>query len=311
MFKCLADNTEHPTQADLHKHIRYSLKLKQEDYYRKYVPRFDLQTGEPVPFKSVEQYLKTDFVHKNNLKKYLKEKPAEGRNWAINFLKKRKEEKGLTYAPTQAELRTLMCPTMPYFESVGGYNKVCEELGYKIRFNSAILPPSKPIKGEIIIDTREQTPLLIKGATVRAKLNCGDYGLNEDEDQNVYIERKSLNDFFGTFTKRVDKNGSNFDRFERELERAAEVRAYLIVLVEVDINTALGAEFNGTPMRGASPEHAFQCMRELLAKHLNFQMLFVGGRQEAKKIVPVILGMGEGVRDVDLQYAYETGKFNL
>ena len=46
---CLVDNSEHADLAALHKHLR-TLGLKQSDYYHKHHPRFDLFSGEPVPF---------------------------------------------------------------------------------------------------------------------------------------------------------------------------------------------------------------------------------------------------------------------
>lgn len=87
----------------------------------------------------------------------------------------------------------------------------------------------------IIRDTREQRgwdfacitpPPLIEIAT----LTSGDYSIKGLEDQ-ISIERKSLNDTFGTF-------GQGRDRFERELDRLSRLRFGAVVL-EADFDTII------------------------------------------------------------------------
>lgn len=306
---CHIDQSSHETREALHVHLK-KLRVKQETYYTTHETRRDLLTGEPLPFKSVAQYLAAEFTDKNSLKRYLKERPVEGRAWAVEWLRKRKAEKGLVYAPTQVELRTLMCPTMHYYESVGGYNAICAELGYKLRFTGA-LEPQVWHHTTILQDTREQNPLRFDDVKVtETKLNCGDYGLPAEEDKGVYIERKSLQDFVGTLSPRtveqVTRDDSNLCRFARELERAKEVGAYLVLLVEEDLTTALG--FNHLPhMRHTKvrAECIFKQLRDLLHRYDNFQPLFVAGRKECANAVLKLLAVGDQVRHVDLQRAYE------
>lgn len=288
--------------------------VPQKTYFTDFAPRFDLLTGEKIPYKSPpDRYLKIDFAHKNNLKKFLKEKPEDGKKWAIEWLKNRKEDKGLIYAPTQVELRSLMCPTTLYYDSVGGYSAICQSLGYKTRFDGVLSSASK-IECQIIVDTREQTPLSLDAKTIVEKLNCGDYGLPTDHDNGIYIERKSLGDLIGTLTSgKAGGDHNNLARFTRELERAAEIGGYLIMLVECNINDAMG--FNHLPKDKCppfvryckvSPDHIFKNLRDLLVKFpLNFQTLFVNNRTEAAKAVVRLLSSGESVKSVDLQAAYE------
>lgn len=311
MIECLIDNSQHDSRESLHKHLK-KLKVKQETYYTTYETRHDLLTNEPIPFKNVVQYLETEFIDKNHLKKFLKEKPVEGLEWAVNWLKKRKKNKNLVYAPTQTELRTLMCPTMHYYESVGGYNSICEKLGYKIRFGGN-LEPVPYYYQTIIQDTREQNPLHFSDheiSVVKAKLNCGDYGLSPNEDKGVYIERKSLADFVGTLSPRTieleTRDDSNLCRFARELERAKEVGAYLVLLIESDLTSALG--FNHLPHMKHTrirPECIFKQLRDLLHSYDNFQPLFVAGRAECARAVVKLLSFGNQVRGVDLQFLQE------
>ena len=75
----------------------------------------------------------------------------------------------------------------------------------------------------IIVDTREQLPFSFPGtATIRHGLRAGDYSVLGFEDQ-VAVERKSLADLYGTV-------GKGRDRFERELEKLAEMKHAAIVI---------------------------------------------------------------------------------
>lgn len=309
MPKCLIDNTDHVGVEDLHKHLR-KLKIRQADYYVKYCPRKDHFTDEPIPFKNIEQYFSTEFLSKENLRGWITKNPIKGREWSVRWLDARRKEKSLIHPPTQVELKSLLCPSRHYYERAGGYNKICESLGYKIKFNGKLEYRKIPVES-IIIDTREQLPLELGVKVIRDKLNCGDYGLKEN-DQNIYIERKSLNDFIGTLSDREIRAGdSNFLRFSRELERANECGAYLIVLVEATIERAL--EFNELAAFKhvkVQPAHIFRNVRELLHRFENFQVLFVNGREEAARQVINLLGAGDSVKNIDLQFAYETGEIN-
>lgn len=306
---CLYDQTEHATLEDLLKHLR-RLKIKQEIYFNEIAPQRDLCTGEVIPFKApAERYLKTQFSHKNHLKRWIKENPIEGRKWAIDWLIGRKADKRLIYPPSQVELRSLMCPTIKYYDAVGGYSAICHELGYVIRYDGP-LPASRPLDCPVVIDNREQKPLKLDGPTIAGTLTCGDYGLPVSYDKGIFIERKSLEDFVSSLSDRETRPGdSNLARITRELERATEMGAYIVMLVEKDINDALGFNKIGcVPLKHCrvTPEHIFKNLRDLLVKFpLNFQVLFVAGRVEAKNAVPRLLAMGEDVKRIDLQAAYE------
>lgn len=306
MIQCLIDNSSHGTLEELHKHLR-KLKVRQEDYYVQYVVRKDLYTGESIPFKNVEQYLAAEFINKENLKNWIISNPEEGKKWAINWLEKRKKEKLLEYPPCQVELKSLLCPSIHYYNRNGGYNDICRNLGYKIRFDGKFEKGKIPVK-ELIVDTREQVTLKFPIPTEKSKLNCGDYGL-KNGDVGVYIERKSMNDFISTLSDRQVRGfDSNFDRFGRELTRADECGAYIVMIVEGTIETALSFnEFAAFGRVKVTPAHIFKNLRDLLHKHNNFQVLFVHHSQEAAEQIINILSAGESVKTVDLQYLFETG----
>jgi hypothetical protein len=330
---CAADQSEHADLPALLKHLK-TLKITQERYFTDYAPQRDLCTGEIIPFRApAERYLKTEFIHKNSLKKWIKENTPAARSWAIDWLHKRRIEKRLEYPPTQVELRSLMAPTIHYYEAVGGYNKICEQLGYTIRFDGNLEDRLLPAEARVIVDTREQAPLDLAAKTIKEALSYGDYTLAVPHNQGVYIERKSLNDFVGTLSDRVigRKSGedSNLARFSRELDRAEEAGAYVIMLIESDINDALGFNFlpqfvRRCPKRwnpktkkteqrygGAMPDHVFKNMRDLLHRYHNFQALFVAGRKEAAAAVVKLLAMGDDVKRLDLQYQHEAGRLTF
>lgn len=299
MEKCLIDNTDHASLDDLHKHLR-KLKVKQEDYYTKHCPRFDRFTGEPIPFKTVELYLSREFLSKDNLKKWIIKNPQEGKTWAIEWLKKRKLDKGLKYPPTQVELSSLLCPTIRYYDWIGGYDKICQSLGYEIRFNGELeISPASNLK--FVIDTREQLPLDIGQNFIRSKLNAGDYGLVPEMDNGIYIERKSLNDFVGTLSL-------GYERFINEIQRSEEAGSYIVILVEDTLQAALDFKFKHTK---ANPAHIFRNLRIVLSTFNNVQALFVNGRKESAVAVQKLLAARDSVKKVDLQYLYEKGALIL
>lgn len=304
---CHADNSEHPSREAMHKHLR-KLKIKQADYYVKYEPRHCRQTSEALTFKTVEQYLAAEFKDKTALKQWLKANPTKGREWAVRWLAARKADKKLTYAPTEVELRTLFAPGMKEFEALGGYAAICAELGFKPRFDGQLVKAPLSQDVHIVVDTREQTPLKIAHRHEEGTVAIGDYALDPAHDKGVYIERKSLNDFIGTLSSRTTRPGdSNLARFTRELERAEETGTYVVMLVESEIGQAQG--FNHLPHIHAKvhPDHVFKALRDLLVRFQCFQALFVAGRVEAAQAVEVILGAGESVKRVDLQYLYSSG----
>ncbi len=186
---CQFDQSEHPTLKALHAHLRV-FKWKQADYYTQFYPRICLGTGKPIPFKDREQYLSQDFVDKNAIKAFLRKEPVKGREWAIEWLRRRKEEKGLVYAPSQVELRSLQCPSMPYYDFVGGYYSITRELGFKDRYvsytgqNTALAVDMADVT--VIVDNREQKPLTLPVKTVKGTINAGDYALAAPHDKGLH-----------------------------------------------------------------------------------------------------------------------------
>lgn len=322
MIKCLIDDSEHPSYAALHTYVWRTYHMGKESYYRTYLPRHDLLTGQPIPFKDAEQYLGADFANRVNLKKWLATQPREvGLAWAKEWLAKRKVSKGLIYAPSQAELRTLCTPTMPYYEAVaadeGGYYGITTAMGFKLRYVKGLVGQTLPAGVSVIQDTREQAPVKLDLPTRIDTLDVGDYALASPHDQGVRIERKSLGDFCGTLSARKQvREGKTkttewtaYERFDRELTRASEAGLYVVMMVEANINDAQRFDYlPQTKWVKATPAHILHNLRTLLTKYpLSFQVVFCDGRKELADKMTRVLALGAAVRSYDLQYHHEEG----
>lgn len=289
------------------KHFFRLHKIALSDYIAQYEVRKDLFSGEVIPFRGdYDKYLEQDFADKNNLKAYLKSKTKEE---ASEYCKKmfvdRKTRKNLVWSPTQVELRSLLSPSIVFLSEVwGDYYDVCEKLGYKKRFLSEPVSFQDDKIEKIFVDSREQNPVIFeKGiATEVVGLKYGDYAI-EQTSPRLVIERKSLNDLCGTMSSR------NLDRFHREIEKAAAVGSYVVVLVETTLSKSLS--FNYLPhMKNvkASPEYIFNNIRETTQKYPNLQFLFVDGRKEMSRLILKLLSNQEIPAKIDLQLLYDLKK---
>lgn len=279
-------------------------KLREADYYLQYYPKVSKLTGEPIKFKSREFYLNSDFNDKREMSVWFKENPIEARTYALQLLINRKESKGIKYAPSQVELRSLMMPTMIWFDrNWENYNEACAKAGLIEKFDLYQEPLAYGnIKDEatIVIDTREQLPFKFSGYnTVVKKLDYGDYAL-EPNKFKLHVERKSLSDFVGTL-------GTGFDRFCREIKRAKKDRAYLVVLVESSLSNALN--FNYLPklkyVLKSSPDYIFHNVRKIMQSYDNVQFLFSECKTEANNALLKLFSMKRHPKHFDLQYKHE------
>jgi hypothetical protein len=294
---CLECNKKFKNEAGLHRHLR-THKIRLVEYYQKYYPRYDKYDNTFIRFKSKDFYFNNDFNSRANLKNWLnKVSPNEAKAYIRDYLLRRKQNKGLTFAPCQVELRTLPLPGMAYMNRLfGSYYQFCEELGFKVRYPQPkfYLTPTNIKKNKIIVDSREQKPLQFTLKTKTEGLKFGDYKLdNEEATCKCYIERKSIPDFYGTFS-------SGYDRFKREVFRAQEASASLIVVVEGTLDEIPKFPF------ASSPEYVFHNVRDLIQRYPHVQFLFVNGRGEAVRVIEKIFASNCEYKEIDLQYAYDT-----
>ena len=110
-----------------------------------------------------------------------------------------------------------------------------------------------------------------------------------------------LSDFIGTLS-------GGYERFIKEIERAQEADAYLVVLVEDNLNNAMSFPYlpHISKKVKATPEFIFHRVRDIIQKYPHTQFLFVNGRKEASRVIERIFTCGCVHEKVDLQYAYDT-----
>jgi hypothetical protein len=274
--------------------------IKEADYAWTYLPKRSKLTGNLIRFKNREFYYTSDFNDKNELKKWIKENPAEALEYSLGLIKDRFDQGKITYIPTQVELRSLCSPNVIWYETHCDYNRECQEIGLRPRFKykvNALRYGVKPLN--ITIDTREQKALSFRKTDqiLITKLEYGDYWASNSEWNHVYVERKNLSDFIGTLSM-------GYDRFEREIVRAQKDNNYLVILVEESINNALG--FNMLPHISknikASPDYIFHKVRRLTQEYPNIQFVFADGRAKATDIILKIYSMQEDPSLLDLQF---------
>ena len=303
---CKVDGKEFKDEKSLHLALR-GYGLNKEKYYHTYYPRRDLLTGDTINFKSKDQYLNSDFNDKNNLKKWLKQQTIEkAQEYCRGLLVKRRNDKNLIYSPSQIELRTIMSPSIVFYNKIfDDYYGLCSDIGLENKFIHPNIITNQfknklNSKNTIYVDTREQNWLKFDIPFEIKTLPFGDYTANND-NCNCYIERKSLSDFISTLSVK------NFDRFKNEIEKAHVNNSYLIVIVEEKLSNALSFQYlpHISKKIKATPEYIFHNVRQLMQEYSNLQFLFVDGRAEMKSSIEAILASNCFYKKVDLQLAYD------
>jgi len=303
---CKVDGKEFKDEKSLHLALR-RYGLNKEKYYHTYYPKKDLLTGDVLNFKNKEQYFNSDFNDKNNMKKWLKNQTIqEAQEYCKQLLIKRKEEKNLTYSPSQIELRTIMSPSVIFYNKIfDNYYDLCSSVGLENKFihpqNIAHQFKNKlTTKDTIYVDTREQNWLKFNIPFEIKTLPYGDYTCSND-NCSCYIERKSLSDFISTLSS------GNLDRFKNEIEKAKKNNSYIVVVVEEKLQSALSFQYlpHISKKIKATPEFIFHNVRSIIQEYDNLQFLFVDGREEMKKVIESILASNCFYKKVDLQLAYD------
>jgi len=303
---CKIDGKEFADEKSLHLSLR-GYGLNKEKYYHTYYPKKDLFSGETINFKNKEQYFNSDFNDKNNMKKWLKQQPIEkAQEYCRSLLIKRKEEKGIVYSPTQVELRTIMSPSIIFYNKIfKNYYDLCSSVGLTNKFihpenitNQFKFKLTR--EDSIYVDTREQDWLKFDVPFEITTLPFGDYSCTNN-NCNCYVERKSLSDFISTLSI------GNLGRFTNEIIRAQKSNAYLVVIIEEKLTNALSFQYlpHISKKIKATPEYIFHNVRQLIQEYDNLQFLFVDGKSEMKRVMESIFSSKCFYKKIDLQLAYD------
>ena len=297
-YSCKVCGESFASERSLHAHLKKH-SLTMADYYTKYYPRNNLLTGDPLPFKTKQDYFSKDFSTRSQLLKWCEQSVDDQvEQYILKLLKNRVEQKDLKFGPGHLELKINSLPTIDIYQKhFGSYTEACEKVGVKPMFSKR-LPESflKEVSSdiEIFVDTREQKPLTFDKSS-SLKLEFGDYAVGGEYYNYTYVDRKSEQDFKSTLSK------NNLERFREELKRARDFDSYLFVVTESDLSKI--AKNNHWGAHRSNLKYIYHNMRVLSHEFAgNCQFIFTGSRAHSQDIIPKILVNGKDVWDVDLQY---------
>lgn len=298
--KCKECGKAFSTLKSLHSHVKKAHNIYLADYYEKHFPRYCWYSKEKIVYKDYNDYINKYFLNDDNMNKWIvresKKNPEKVKKWIVDRLKNRIESKNLSYAPSFNELETTnqMPNTKVFSQLFGSYNIFCESIGIEPLLYEAtdFEKVSIPKDCVIIIDTREQNPILFKNSKIQ-KLAFGDYTLSGEHYTSTYIDRKSSGDFVSTMSQ-------GFDRFCFEMEKCVAADSYMYVVVEDSISNIISKnDFIYSP---AKLSFVFKRMRELQHKFpRKVQFIFSGNRANSQKLYPWLLYCGEKLWKIDVQ----------
>ena len=296
---CKICGSKFKSERSLHTHIKAHGVLLAE-YYTTYYPRYNLYTGELIPFKNKDQYFSTYFSNNVELEKWAATAEREHvEQILLDMLSKRIISKNLQYAPNHLELKLLDLPEIEIYKVFfGSYNEACRRLQVEPLLNKSIkskfLKENKNLNDiEILIDTREQTPLKFQNSKSH-KLDFGDYTATGKYYNKTYIDRKSETDFKSTMTV-------GFERFKKELERASEFDSFLYIVIESSTEKIIrNNSFSPHKSNMSFVWHQMRVLSHQFARKCQF--IFSGGRKRSENLIPILLEAGPEMWHSDIQY---------
>ena len=315
-YKCVICLKTFDTEKSLHFHLR-SHGIKTKEYYEKYFPKFDLLTGEKIEFKNVESYKKKYFLSATNFRLWRNSSESyEVQKFCKKLFEERKADGKIRYSPSEVELRSLMWPSVQESNEIfGDYYEFCSNIGLINKFKNYqdIEKPEPDDDYTIYVDTREQRPLKFESLATKVHgLKFGDYCRSDEKESGspMRIERKSLADFVSTLSPK------NYDRFKREIMKAADNNCFLVVLVESVFANAMsfkrereiGSKERIHKATKMNPGYILKRMRDLCQEFSHIQFLFVDGRDESSRVMKEIFSNTWYYSQLDLQYMYDTSK---
>ena len=109
-------------------HLKMGHALSEKKYFESYSAKLDLMTNEPIPFKSAQQYLLTDFCNKKNLLSWLKNNKCNGAAaYLLDKMRAHSLIKSVIYFPSSSEIRSVS-----YLPSIKTNFFLCPFSFYKI-----------------------------------------------------------------------------------------------------------------------------------------------------------------------------------
>jgi hypothetical protein len=300
MNVCAECGKSFESTSGLHKHIK-AHKFSLQDYYQKHHPKYDLFSGEILPFKNLDQYARQDFANVGN--QYLwaeKASDKEVRKLLVRQISLEIDKRHFKIGPASLFFRLAKMPELKFVRrAFKSYGHFCDIMGLKYLYNKN-LPKEfwahELGEMQIIQDTREQKPIEFPNQII-SKLDFGDYTAAGEFYDKTFVERKSVADFVGTF-------GSGYERFEKEIQRAKAFSSFVFVLVEgvLEDLEKFAKEQKGKPNLDYVCHNLKNCLTDYPD---SCQIVFGYNRAGVRKLIPKILKSGRSIWNVDLNYFIE------
>lgn len=278
-------------------HLR-AHKMTKADYYHKHFPRYNLWNDNLIPFKNENQYFKQLFTNKNQMVNWVEKNKGDqkAKEIMLSSLQERIKDKELEFAPTSVELDSTkyLFPTHLYDKMFGSYTEACRLINFEPLLSQEKLPVIEPDWSmRIQIDTREKAAWFFPNAFV-SKLDFGDYTAVGDRFTNTFVDRKSLSDFWNTFSQGTE-------RFEKEIERAIFFNSHLFVVVESPLEKAKAFSYMGKK-KNTFPFiwHNINTFTNKYRGH--FQVVFADNKKRAALFCLLILQYGKEIWGRDANY---------
>lgn len=290
----------------LHGHVSKAHKYTTGDYYHTFFPRYDLGTKELINYKTYEQYHESDFNSRDSFSDWLSEnyKTENAKKYCLEKTKKRIADKNLKSLPGQAELKSILLPSISGFERIygnlKGFISEMSKEGIPTKFDYSCELQFDNSDFLIYMDTREQRPLLFDHKIENMKLSCGDYTCSQSLYSDVYIERKSLADLAGTLS-------AGKERFQREIERAKDLGFYLVVVVEDTYSNAVHYSPSNSFAKKLTGAHLLHEVRDIMTNYSNIQFVFSGTRARASTLIENIFRLKGQAKILDLEFLKDKG----
>lgn len=297
MTSCKICADQFDSLRSLHAHFKKH-GISPAEYYCKYYPRYSLHYRIPLPYKNYDEYFSKWFYDAKEVAEWERDGDQNVvKDKSLELLRSRIAEKKYSFSPCSVELKTCCLPSVScYKKHYGSYSAACRALNVEALFDTACPPEfcTKSLVGlPIIIDTREQDPIPYANSSIE-KLFVGDYLLDGENYTYTFVDRKSEGDFLGTMS-------SGIDRFEREVQKSADIGGYLFVVIESSINKTI--ENTQKFRKKVKLSYVFHNMRELLHKYpRKIQFVFSGSRENSRHLIPQLLYYGEKLHRCDVQY---------
>jgi len=304
-LNCKICGDDFKSERGLHLHFSKMHNYSTKKYYEEFFPRKSLFSKKTIKFKNIEQYFNQYFLNSEELYDWIKSsRDSETKELLEKILTHRIQKKSIKNTLSSIELKLSDLPDIQTYNNFfGDYYKFCEQLGLNRSLDKnkpeGFLseehnPHLNPQEMHIFIDTREQKPIIFPNSDFM-KLDFGDYTASGKYYDYTFVDRKSEQDFKSTFS------GKNFERFQREMERAKNFNSYVFIVVESSIDK-INKNNIFSPHKSKMPYIWHNVKKFCQDYRGSSQIVFAHNRSGLKKIIPEILLFGRKIWDVDVQY---------